>query len=450
MAKTIREVKKELKNRSNKSICLPVSTEFRVRKYPVCNSACGHPDLGNPDAVKSLTATDHLLLWPALGHNMTYIYGIHIMDVYKFLKRRINRTIVMKKIVKEIGGGATLDLVLPKLSRQHFQEMVQDQYEGSSKVLKLLTMEGEKFKKQAETQREKEIEQITNTRTRKGRDRIVPVWFLIWWLNCKYVSANFSLFNSKYAVCDQIADAMQTRRTKIQQISGDLLNQVRWIHKSKEIVSTRMGLSVLDGHNRDLLAVELNIRDNMNRQRFPWLTRINQEEDGACSEPEEEKEGNHDLHKKSVIFLGEHMGQMEEAVGKEIHLLSREMTLLKKSNERLQEDVAELKRFLSSPAPFISPSPLSQRIFSDSNGSRRHFESSSPSFQRERGHNLESFTSDDSSSSFDEDGSSSEEEDGSSSDSEDSSKTMKKRKVPLIYRGKAPAPRILKSKKRRY
>ncbi len=243
---------------------IPRPTTFRVRRYPVCTAA--YPEEQEMPPPKG--DTEALLSWPAIGHTVTYIYGVHILDLGRVFKRRASRKNIMLEVVSKVGGRATVDLVFPPLSRKDFQHMVDHEYEGSEDVLSLL----EKNKgDEAVLLRKKEIVAMVSNRTRKGwgLDKIVPVWFLIWMFHWDHVRPNFLNFNSKFGVCSGIADKMRNKMsTALGSLSGEgnsshdreLLNQSRRVTKSMEIVAARNDLSLIQGRTRDLISVELACR----------------------------------------------------------------------------------------------------------------------------------------------------------------------------------------------
>ncbi len=249
---------------------VPISVTFRARRYPVCTSA--FPKESEAETQPPLGNVDELLAWPALHHTLSWIRGVHILDLNKIFKKKLSRKKMMQDVVARIGGRATLDLVFPPLSRDNFQRMIQDEYEGSQTVANLLE---KGLEREAEAMRKQEILVMVDSRTRKswGADRIVPVWFLIWVLEWDYLRPHFSTFNTKFGVCFQIADAM---RCKMQTGVGsndtdrELLSQSRKVIKSMEIISNQGNLTLLQNRTRDLVSVDMACRRLFNRRERPW------------------------------------------------------------------------------------------------------------------------------------------------------------------------------------
>ncbi len=249
---------------------VPISVTFRARRYPVCTSA--FPKESDEKNQVPLGDVDELLGWPALHHTVSWIRGVHILDLNKIFKKNISRKNMMQDVVARIGGRATLDLVFPPLSRDNFQRMIQDEYEGSRAVADLLA---KGMEMEAEAMRKQEIVVMVDSRTRKswGANRIVPVWFLIWILEWDYLRPHFSSFNTKFGVCFQIADAMRCKmQTGVGSNDADreLLAQSRKIIKSMEIVSNRGNLTLLQNRTRDLVSVDMACRRLFNRRERPW------------------------------------------------------------------------------------------------------------------------------------------------------------------------------------
>ncbi len=249
---------------------VPISVTFRARRYPVCTSA--FPKESDEETQPPLGNVDELLGWPTLHHTVSWIRGVHILDLNKIFKKRISRKNLMQDVVARIGGRATLDVVFPPLSRDDFQRMIQDEYEGSLTVANLLE---KGLKREADALRKQEILVMVDSRTRKswGADRIVPVWFLIWVLEWDYLRPHFATFNTKFGVCFQIADAMRCKMLTgagSNDTDRELLSQSRKVIKSMEIISNQENLTLLQNRTRDLVSVDMACRRLFDHRERPW------------------------------------------------------------------------------------------------------------------------------------------------------------------------------------
>ena len=328
-----KKVKKSGKATPERTLAyVPISVTFRARRYPVCTSAFPkEPE--NP--LPPLGDVDELLGWPALHHTVSWIHGVHIMDLNKVFKRHISRKIMMQDAVARIGGRASLDLIFPQLSRDNFQRMIDDEYEGSQIVADLKKKE---LLNKAEALRKQEILTMVNSRTRKswGANRIIPVWFLIWMLEWDYLRPHFLKFNTKFGVCSQIADAM---RCKMQTGSGsndtdrELLDQSRKIMKSMEIVSSQGNLTLLQSRTRDLVSIDLACRRLFNKRDRAWRLR---DPNSIPAEAEEVwSSGSASKRHGTKDSIPVRVADLEEAVDTEILVTTGKM-------ERMKSDIRML------------------------------------------------------------------------------------------------------------
>ncbi len=354
---------------------VPARTAFRIRRYPVCTSAYAH-DHGDDDGEpkKPRGDADELFHWTTMHHRLAYIYGVHILELTRLFKPRSIPDTIMQKIVVSLGGEATLDLVFPEISRSEFSEMINDVYGGGGG-----TAEGDATDhahKKAEEARKKEITAMVGSRTKglHGRNRIVPVWFLMWALCPQYVRREFFKFNSRWSVCTQILTAMQGKANGSSIFADqELLDQSRLLNRSMEIEGGRLDMTVMECRTNDVLGMQLACRSLYQPPFRVWQTRSHRRPGGEKDRREAEEAEEEFLPattptttttkgkrsrplSASAVSLDVRIDNLESDLDLETYILHRDASRVKAKMRQLERSMRWLlQSSVGVPSPPCSP-----------------------------------------------------------------------------------------------